>query len=116
MLQGINFIKTFLNNKEILILKNLEDIPLFNMNSGFVRVNNYLVIVYIAHMLGLELEKIFEFHCAKFFLKSILYGKKTFVCISCLNGAQELLVIWPQNTFWTAFISSKGEFLKYESE
>ena len=62
VLKGIDFIKSFIDIKNEIILKNLEDISLFDMDNDFVRVNNYVFIVYTAHKLT-SLEKIFELHC-----------------------------------------------------
>ena len=47
--KGIDFLKTILNFTHKEILKQPDDTPLFETDSDFVRVNNVIVVTYIAH-------------------------------------------------------------------
>ena len=49
--KGINFLQSILNIIDQGILNALQDIPLFKNDSDLVRVNNIMVITYIAHKL-----------------------------------------------------------------
>ena len=52
--KGIDFVKSYCKIKVRDILKKLEDIPYFEQNNKYIRINNVLVIVYIAHKARLE--------------------------------------------------------------
>ena len=47
-------IKSFIEIKDKQILKSLEDIPILDTDSDFVRVNNFLIFICIAHKIRLE--------------------------------------------------------------
>ena len=57
--KGIDFRKSILNFADRDMLKQHDEIPLFQTDSNFARVNNCIVITYIAHK-----NEIFE-HCPK---------------------------------------------------
>ena len=49
ILKGIDFVQSVCSIKDKDILPKLDGIPLFGQDSDYTRVNNILVIVYIAH-------------------------------------------------------------------
>ena len=54
-------------------MKKLEDIPYFALDNGYIRLNNVLVIVYMAYKLKLEVlwERFLNYIVLKYFFKRI---------------------------------------------
>ena len=63
----------FISIKDSPILKDLEDIPFFESDNDFIKVNNYLVLVYIAHITKMEFrwQRCLIHIVPKYFLKNM---------------------------------------------
>ena len=113
MAKGINFLQSFLNIKDKIILKQLEDIPLFDTDSNFVRVNNVIVISYIAQKLRAEYlwQRFPNFIIPKYFFECIFYQYKencTHELFRLCTRAYGNLVL---KRLWIHFIQWKVYFL-----
>ena len=73
VIKGIHFLQSILNITDKHIIKQLEDIPLFETDSNLVRVTNLLVITYIAHKLRAEYlwQRFLNYIVPKYFCKGI---------------------------------------------
>ena len=100
-------------------MQKLEDILFFELDNEYIRINNVLVIVHIAHKIKLEFlwQGFLNYIIPKDFIKSILeqYPNKCdhelFVLISRAVGNLALKRMLTSTTF----IKEKSEFLKCQN-
>ena len=72
--KGIDFVKSYCKTKDTDILRKLEDIPYFEQDNEYIRINIVLFIAYIAHKIRLEFlwQRFLNYVIQKYFIKSIL--------------------------------------------
>ena len=78
--KGINFLQSMLNIKDKGILNALQDIPLFENGTNLVRVNNSMVIAYIARKFRAEYlwQRYLNFIVLKYFFNGIFKQYKEY--------------------------------------
>ena len=72
ILKGIGFVQSICAIKVEDIMSKLEDVPAFGLDSDYTRVNNILVVVYIAYKIRVEFlwQRFLNSIIPKFFLKA----------------------------------------------